>query len=262
MSRSLRLGRRHFLTGIACGLSMLALAAAEARAASLTLTLTESAGGATVSILDNTALDTDPTVGVIDVVTTSLNPLLSNYLFAALGATSNAPGTSTQAALTQDAALRPIPGVGTGSISITASDVDYNLPSGPSGFLQSSASDTYTNALTGSHAFTSWFNPSNTLNATDVPSSTVTLLAVNPPNPNSHSGDAPVTPVTLTAPYGLTNTAVITLTGGTTDLPWQIRIVGSMIVSAAIPEPASLALMLTAVPVTLFGALRRRKVTD
>src|SRR3954454_14950772 len=111
MSRLLELGHRHVLMGIACGLSVLALTMAEARAASLTLTITESAGGATVSILDNTALDGDPTVGVIDVITTSLNPLLANYSFTALGATSNAPGTSTQAALAQDAALLLIPGV-------------------------------------------------------------------------------------------------------------------------------------------------------
>jgi hypothetical protein len=85
MSRLLRLGRRHLLTGIACALSVLALTAAEARAASLTLTITESAGGASVSILDNTALDSDPTVGIINVLTTSLNPLLANYSFSALG---------------------------------------------------------------------------------------------------------------------------------------------------------------------------------
>jgi hypothetical protein len=257
MSRLLRLGHRHFLTCIACGLSVLALTAAEARATSLTLTVTESSGGATVSILDNTALDSNPTVGVIDVLTSGLNPLLSNYLFTALGATSNAPGNSTQAMLAQDGTARLIAGVGTGSISITASDVDYNLPSGPGGFLRSSASDTYTNAPTGdSHAFTSWFNPSNALNARDVPSPTVTLLAVDPPYPNSHSGDATPTPVTLTTPYGLTSTAVLTLTGGTPGLPAQIQYTGSTTISA-IPEPASLALMLTAVPVTLFGALRR-----
>src|SRR5262245_28537240 len=101
MSRLLRLGRRRFLTGIACGLGVLALAAAEARAASLTLTITESSGGATVAILDNTALDANPAVGIIDVNTTSLNPLLSNYTFTALGAVSNAPGSSVQAALSQ-----------------------------------------------------------------------------------------------------------------------------------------------------------------
>jgi len=259
MSRLLRLGRRHLLTGIACGLSVLALTAAEARAASLTLTITESAGGASVSILDNTALDSDPTVGVINVLTTSLNPLLANYSFTALGATSNAPGNSTQAALTQNGTAQLIAGGGGGSVSITASDVDFNLPSGPGGFLRSSASDTYTNSPTGnSHAFTSWFNPTNTINATDVPSPTVTLLAVNPPNPNSHSGDAAPTPVSLTTPYGLTSTALITLTGGSSTQPSQIQYTGSTTISA-IPEPASLALMLTAVPVTLFGALRRRK---
>jgi len=240
---------------------VLALAAAEARAASLTLTITESAGGASVQILDNTALDLDPTVGVIDVNTPGLNPLLANYSFTALGATSNAPGSSEQAALTQDGTARLLFGR-TGSITITASDVDYNLPTGAGGTLNSSASDTFTNATAGnSHSFTSWFNPSNTLNATDVPSPTVTLLATTTPNPNSHSGDAAPTPVTLTAPYGLTNSAVITLTGGTSARPAQIQFTGSTTISA-IPEPASLALMLTAVPVTLFGALRRRKVTD
>jgi hypothetical protein len=262
MSRLLRLGRRHFLTCIACALSVLALTADEARALSLTLTVTESAGGASVQIVDGGSLDLDPTIGVILVNTTGLNPLLANYAFTALGATSNAPGNVTQAVLTQNGTAQLIAGGGGGSINITASDVDFNLPSGPGGFLRSSASDTYTNSPTGdSHAFTSWFNPNNLINATQVASGTVTLTAVNPPNPNSHSNDATPTPVNLTIPYGLTSTAVLTLTGGTTALPSQIQYTGSTTISA-IPEPASLALMLTAVPVTLFGALRRRKVTD
>lgn len=256
MSRLLRKGRGHFLMGVACGLGMMALAASEARAASLTITVSESAGGASVTIDDNGALDTNSAIGIIDANAASLNGNLNNYSFSGLSATSNAPGSVDQALL-QQTGTAVLSSGGTGSVTVLVSDVDYNLPGAGPGRLLSSASNTYTGATNGdSHAFTSWFNPSNTGGATDQPSPTVTLTALSPPDPNSHSGDAAPTPVTLTVPYGLTNSSTITLTAaGASD-----QFTGSTtITSSAIPEPASLALLATAVPFTLLGAYRRRK---
>lgn len=263
MNRLLKWGRGRLLLGVACGLGMMALAAGEARAASLTLTVSESAGGASIAIADNSALDTNPAVGVIDVNVALLNPSLNNYTFTSLSANSNAPGTATVGALSQNGTAVLNTGSGTGSLTITASDVDYNLPTGPAGRLASSASNTYTHANNGNTTtFTSWYNPSNTLNATDVASGTVNLIAASPPDPNSHSGNGTPTITTpLTTPYGLTNTTVITLTGGSPGAAAQDQFTGSTTL-AAVPEPASLALMLTAVPVTLFGALRRRKAAE
>jgi hypothetical protein len=262
MTRMLRLGRRNLLMGLACSLGMIAFAVSDARAGSLELTVQES-GAAPISILDNTGLDTNPAVGVIDVNVGLLNLSLTNYQFSGLSANSNSTVTpAAVASLLQTGTAQLLLG-GTGSISLTASDVDYSNPTTGPAFMASSSSNTYTHADNGnSQGFTSWFNQSNTLNATEVASPTVTLVAHKPPDPNSHSGNAANTNIpSLTIPFGLTNTTTLTLTGGAAGALSTDQFTGSTTVRM-IPEPASLALMLTALPVTLMGALRRHKAAQ
>lgn len=258
MNRLLNLGHRQLLMIVACGLGMLASTAIEARAGSLEILVTES-GGPTIPITDNGALDTDPTIGVINANTILLNLSLVNYQFtsAGLGANSNTPGNSLVGSLVQNGSVQLLVG-GTGSITIVATDVDFSLPGPGPGNLYSSDSATFTNAPSGnSQSFKSWYNPSNGLASTDVPSPTVTLTSTGP-LANSHSDNAAATPITLVNPYGLTNSTTITLTGGSPGALSQVGWTGTTQVTAhAVPEPASLALLLTAVPVTLFGAMRR-----
>jgi len=229
-----------------------------ARAGSLELLVTET-GGPTIPITDNGGLDTDPTVGVINVNTTLLNLSLVNYDFTVLGANSNSPGTSALGFLSQSGTGQLLPG-GTGSVTVLASDVDYSLPNVPPGTMHSSASNTYTNATAGNtNTFQSWFNGSNTLGAKETPSPIVTLTS-SAANPNSQSGDAAPTPVSLNTPYGLTNEKVITLTGGSPGAQAQDQYTGSTTITGSIiPEPSSMALMLAALPVWIFGVMRRRK---
>jgi hypothetical protein len=247
--------------GVACGLGMLALTAIEARAGSLEMLVTET-GGPTIPITDNGALDTDPTVGVINVNTTLLNLSLVNYQFTAMGSNSNSPGSSVNGFLSQSATAQLLIG-GTGSVTVLASDVDYSLPTGLTRTMNSSASNTFTNATAGNtDAFRSWFNGSNTLAAKETPSPLLNLVS-SAANPNSQGANAADTPVSLTNPYGLTNEKVITLTGGSVGGLAQDQYTGSTTVRASvIPEPASMALLLTALPVTLFGAMRRRKAAE
>lgn len=258
MTSLFSMGRRYLLVGVACGLGLFAVQGREACAGPLTLTVTET-GGSALDITDGGSLDTDGVVnGIINVNYQLLNLSLVNYQFSGLTATSNALTSGNPAFLKQTGTLNLATG-GSGSISIVATDNGYNQPPAGSGTLNSSATALYTQAPTGTQSFTSWFNPSNTLNGQETASPTVTLLAASPPNPNSHSGDAgPTSLGTLGSPYGLTNSSTFTLTGGTSSVPSQVQFTGSTTVTA-IPEPASLALMLSAVPVTLFGALRRRK---
>jgi len=259
MSKWLRLPSMGVVLGVVCGLGMILCSGGEARAGSLEMIVTES-GGPAIPITDNGALDTDPTVGVISVNNTLLNLSLVNYMFVnALGANSNSPGTSAVGSLSQNGTAQLLTG-GTGSITILVSDVDYSLPNIPPGTMHSSASSTYTNATAGNtNTFQSWFNGSNTLAAKETPSPIVTLTS-SAANPNSQAGDAAPTPVTLVTPYGLTNQTVITLTGGSPGALAQDQFTGSTtIVSSAVPEPASMALMLAALPVWIFGVMRRRK---
>jgi len=259
MNRLLRSGHRHLLMGVACGLSMLALTAIEARAGSLEILVTES-GGPTIPITDNGALDTDPAIGVINANTTLLNLSLVNYQFTAagLGANSNSPGTTTVGSLVQNGNVQLLIG-GTGSITIVATDVDYSLPAPGPGSLHSNNGNNFANGSAGdSQGFTSWYNPSNGLAATDVPSPTIGFVSTGPIG-NSHSADAAATPITLVNPYGLTNSTTITLTGGTPGALSQVGWTGTtQVISTAIPEPASMALMLGVLPVLVIG-IRRRK---
>jgi len=262
MNRLLKAGRGHLLLGVACGLGMIALGASEARAASLTITVSESVGGGGLSIADNTALDTNPAVGVIDVNTGLLNLSLNNYNFTNLGATSNAPGSGPGGSLTEGGTAVLVAGGG-GSVTVMSSDIDYNLPSGSSlGTLNTSSSSTFTHTTAGNtQTFTSWFNPPvAAINDKDIPSPTITNTS-NGVDPNSQSSPTLSTPIPLATPYGLTNSATITLTGGTLGAP-QDTFGGSTTVTASvIPEPASMALMFLALPV-IVGAIRRRKAAQ
>lgn len=257
MNKWLGLPGTGLVLGVVFGLGMILCSGGEARAGSLEILVTET-GGPTIPITDNGGLDTDPTVGVINVNTTLLNLSLVNYQFAVLGSNSNSPGTEANGFLSQSGTAVLIPG-GTGSITVLASDVDYSHPSIPPGSMQSSASNTFTNATSGNtDTFKSWFNGSNTLAAKETPSPLVTLTSTAT-NPNSESADAAPTPVSLNIPYGLTNEKVITLTGGSVGAAAQDQYTGSTTITGAIPEPSSMALMLAALPVWIFGVMRRRK---
>jgi len=258
MSKWLGLPGTGLVLGVVCGLGMILCSGGAARAGSLEMLVTET-GGPTIPILDNLGLDTDPTVGVINVNTTLLNLSLVNYQFAVLGSNSNSPGTEANGFLSQSGTAQLLPG-GTGSITVLASDIDFSHPSIPPGSMQSSASNTFTNATAGNtDTFQSWFNGSNSLAGKETPSPIVTLTSTAV-NPNSESGEAAPTPVSLNIPYGLTNEKVITLTGGTPGALAQDQYTGSTTITGSIiPEPSSMALMLAALPVWIFGVMRRRK---
>jgi hypothetical protein len=252
-------GCRSILLGFLCVLGWLEFAAGKACAGSLEILVVES-GGPTIPITDNGGLDTDPTIGVINVNSTLLNLSLVNYQFTGLGAQSNSPGATTSSTLSESGTAQLLLG-GTGSVTVLATDVDYSLPGGSTRTLLSSASNTYTNASAGdSQAFTSWFNGSNTMAGKELPSPTVTLVSSSSILPNSHGGDAAPTGVPLTTPYGLTDQITLSLSGGGLGALAQDQFSGSTVITdAAVPEPASLILMVTAIPVTALRVMRHRK---
>jgi len=253
----IRLRSMALLMGVACTLGMFAVGA---RAGSLEVLVTES-GGPTIPIADNSALDTDPTIGVINVDTapaTGINLLLTNYKFSQLGANSNSPGGGGTGFLTQTGVAQLLLG-GTGSITVVASDVDYNQPAPGPGTLHTSSTAEFTNATNGNtNTFRGWFNSNNALGGFGAPPSPlITFTASGQPAADPHMAQND-TPITLVTPYGLTNRTIITLTGGSAGALAQDRF-GGTVQTAAIPEPASMALMLGALPVLVFGLMRRRR---
>jgi hypothetical protein len=253
--------RSAFFMAVAFGIGSLGSCPGSARAGSLAMLVTESGGTGTVTIVDNGAFDTNPAIGVIDVNSSQLNAMLAKFQFTSLEATSNSPGVTAEASLSQSGDVQLKPGSGTGSIRVDVTDINYRLPSGTLGTLFSSASDTFTNATTGdSQAFRSWFNSSNGPDATQLASPAVTLTS-NGSILNSHAEDATPTSFSLTTPYGLTDRMDLSLSGGLPGAPSQVQFTGSTVLidpASAVPEPASLALMLMALPLAVLGLRWRR----
>ena len=213
-------------------------------ASSLELVVTDE-GGLTIIITDNGPFDTNLAPGTITVDTGLLNTVLaadgSHYQFTTLGASSNSPGAASGGTLSLTGQVQMLPG-GTGSIQLLATDNGYTLPSGTTDALLGSTSSTFTTAPAGnSQAFTSFYNPSNTLAAKEVASPTVTLVSTGT-LPNSEGGSSAAVAVAGVIPYGLSNEAVITLSSGGSGAPSQLQFAGTtnLTPAAPVPLPASL----------------------
>jgi hypothetical protein len=130
------------------------------------------------------------------------------------------------------------------------------MSAGNNGELNSSSSATFTNQPTGGgNTITSSYNASST--------SPYSVLSSQPPNPNSASNSA--TPLAIgtvgPASYSLGNVVSFALSAGSTTTPIRDQFTTSAVVTAAIPEPASMVMFLTGMPLPLVvvGLLRRRR---
>jgi hypothetical protein len=258
MNERFRLSRKSLLMGVACCLGVLALASGQARAGTLEIVIAE--GGTSFDILDNGPLDTQPATNIIQGLATAL--VFPDFTVVGLNASTNNPGADnpTGAVLTVGGEIQRTTAGAAASITITVTDEDYTLPTG-SKILTSSASGTYTNTTAGdSQSFTSWFNPTNGAFAKDPPPSGPLTFASTGPALNSHSGDVPGLSVGSAATYSLTNETVLTMAGAPAGLVPDMVFGGSTkVLATAIPEPASLAIMLPALPVVIMGWIRHRK---
>lgn len=175
--------------------------------------------------------------------------------FDSLDATSNAgsPPLDDVAVMTVVGNALVGSGFTSGELYILVSAIDFSFPAGPTYGVTSSASHTFTSVEAGtSPSFVSYFNDSNTLNATETATG---LLVFAPPVGTSSEGlTAPELVTAGSAPYGLSSVTRIRLVGATaSDL-----FTGTTTVRA-IPEPGSLALVALGGSGLLFGYLRRRK---
>jgi hypothetical protein len=173
--------------------------------------------------------------------------------FSALGATSNNPGDPTtsppSATLDETATGFVIAGPGTRVITVTTNQDSFSIPSGLPGKLESLQTSIFTNANPGNTAATS-----SSYNLTDTP----TLTSITTGTDNFSPKNSVNIPL-IAASYSLDNTATLDLTGAPVGGKLQAGVSAKL--TGAIPEPASLVMMLTGMPLPLvvLGLLRRRR---
>lgn len=257
---------------LALGLA-LALSAQTAKAGNLQIDLNIAGfAGGTISIFAGSGFETpnsnpadDPTL--LSVNTSALNDYLklfglTNVTFNSLSASSNNPGAADQAFITQNGNVTLTAGSGSVSFSVLAYNTGFTAPTGNAGVLNSSSSATFTNVGTSSGdsaTFQSWYNPNNddSTAAPSVPSPSLAFLASSQTkNPFSFSGDAAPTNVGLvTSPYSLLNQSDVTITAAA-GKPAPTIIFGGSTVLTVIPEPASVVMTMSALPI-VFSLIRR-----
>jgi len=208
---------------------------------------------------DNPGDSSTPLPGVIGVTTpgdlNALNAAVSatGLSFTSLSATSNAlsPPANDIANLTLNGTVG-----GTGTLYILTSATDYTFPAGPNYIVNSSASHTFTDVAAGtSPTFTSFFNQSNTANATE----TSTGVLVFAPLPGTSSMGMTAAPLLVAGSplYGLSNVTRIQLNSvGSTS---SDQFTGTTTVARSVPEPGSLALIFIGGSALVARQVRRRK---
>jgi hypothetical protein len=197
------------------------------------------------------------------VVSAAFNTAATGVSLTGLQATTNSTATSTNLGIQGTATVQDSSS-DSYTITITTQNNGYTQPVGPSGTITQSESGTYTFTPPGTQTFQSWYNASNTPSQTG-PSPGVSNIAV--PNSFTPPTTASASSSTLSAgfspfvtPYALTNTLILNISGNDTANNSVAQFQGSTTITA-VPEPASLVMILTGMPMPLMvlGMLRRRK---
>jgi len=252
--------------GFALGLcALIGLTAPEARAAGITMTLTWASGTLSFSSVPSPSLfvlagssNTQLLVNT-DAVNGFLSTHGSGITFSALGASSNFPGgvpNPTQSTLSENGQA-VLSGAGDSAITVTTTESGFTTPGSGTGTLTSLPSLSFNNVATGGSLMSS-----SSYNATSTP--TYTSMSTGLPLNGGTPPSAPTTMGvgTITSGYSLDNTAVVDMTGSTPSSGTITNFsVSATLTGAAVPEPASLIMMLTGMPLPLvvLGLLRRRR---
>lgn len=230
----------------------IALSAGEARAGTLIITI--KFDSVTIIITATSAFaQAGSTNNNLQVNTTALNSTLktdgSAFSFSNLGALSNMPGAAnpTGATLSESGAAS-ISQAGNTSISIVTTQSGFSVPSG-TGTLNALETSSFSGSTAGDSQTTS-----SSYNALDTVPHTYTSTgpALNGDKVGSSMGIGLVP----TSGYSLNASAGITLTTGSDSFSSS-----SQVLAGAVPEPTSIIMLLTGLPLplALVGLMRRRR---
>jgi hypothetical protein len=210
--------------------------------------------------IDNVAEDDNGVpnqIGLSAGALADLNQALSgaglSLTFNNLSATTNQGSADPFANLTVNGQVQ-----GTGSITVDVSSSDYNTPAGMMKVVDSSASETFTNAQGSTGRFTSYFNPNNNQSGRVTATGFLSFAAIPGLIVSSPPG-VPTGPIPLIVsgpnPFALENVTTLNLVGNATS---KIGFSGTTTVSSLVPEPTSIALLLLG---GSFMAIRMRRTT-
>jgi hypothetical protein len=248
--------------------AIMGLMASEARAA--TMTLSVYSGNSTA--LANQIFTISGTA--TQVTATGVNAALathgfSAYTFGSLGGSSNlgvTGATTGQLGMAGNLSVDTTAG-NTGAdtpITIVVTESGFTVPLSAvfNTLAQTSQANYNTASITGSSTTTH----SGIFTDSTSPTPITVTTSIGPLNPSntgvSQTGGQTSKPIpTYVTPYTLTSQTLVSLSPAPGSTTGQVQLTNNLLVSAAIPEPASLVLMLTGMPLPLvvLGLLRRRR---
>jgi hypothetical protein len=267
----------HLIWGVSLGVLLATAGAGEAMAGpsyQIDITIVDTTTNTTnpTSVIlwtspNNTANPSNPN---LIVVSAAFSTASTGVSLTGLQASTTTTATSTSLNLQGTATL-----VGTTSdnytVTVTAFNNGYTTPAANTlGVLSQSESGTYTfttggNSQTQSQTFISWYNSANPSTPTlSGPTPGLQTIGIPTASSSTLSGSQNVPGSTTFSPYitpyALTSTLTLHITGTGNANNSIVGFQGSATLMA-VPEPASLVMMLTGMPVPLMvlGVLRRRK---
>jgi hypothetical protein len=259
-------------TGFLALAALVGLSASSARAEQISMTITLGNGAVfnvdAVATIDPSGQGYTVDAAGLTVINAFLAANGSEYQFGngitsttALGGSSNFPGDLSQANLVVTGEIHSV-GTGFGPLpnilTITETENDFTAPTGTSGRLTSSSSGNFTNQPAGAgHTASSDFNLLNTPMYTVLSTGTSVNSGVT-------TGPVSLNVAPVPTLFTLSNSITFDLAPGSlTNNVVDSFGVTAVLMASSVPEPASLVMLLTGMPVPLVIVtwLRRRKAT-
>jgi len=241
---------------------VIAAAGQAARAGTIQIVISQAGTGGDVIVnlgsgLEGPGTDMNHVTADVLALNSTLDALGYGFHFNALGAVANSPGVPGPAFLNLTGQVFRTTAGGDQTIQIDASQNDYATLAAAPGTLHNFITSNFAgNPAGASQTGTSYFNTSNALGDTVGAFSTLPLVQVPP----GDSGSAPDIGVPSTPFFSLTDRVVVTLgpdaTGGSNP-PFDQFTHHTEV--AAVPEPVSIGLMGTALPIVIVGMIWNRR---
>jgi len=206
----------------------------------------------------------NPNVITADADFLNTNSTASGLTFTSLSADTLSTATNTQ--LNAHGTFSLNPGVSDHYlVTILTTHDTYTLPpAGSAATLAQSESGTYTFTNAGNtQTSQSWYSPTNTPNSTAPPGTPPVVIPIPATAGSNASAGTPTVSTAISpyvTPYALTNRILVDITGNGSANNSVVQ-ANSATTLTSVPEPASLVVFLTGMPLPLVvvGLLRRRR---